>query len=42
MPMWGERLSYENHSRRAQQVKELARKLVAYLQSIQTGARNAR
>jgi mono/diheme cytochrome c family protein len=37
MPVWGERFSYENHGRRAQEVKERIRKLVAYLQSIQTG-----
>jgi len=37
MPVWGERFSYENHGRRAQQVKERIRNLVAYLQSIQTG-----
>ena len=37
MPVWGERFSYDNQGRREKEVKELLRKLVAYLQSIQTG-----
>lgn len=41
MPVWGERFSYESRDRSAQEVKELIRNLVAYLQSIQTGARTA-
>jgi len=41
MPVWGDRFSYEGHGRSEQRVKELIRKLVVYLQSIQSGARTA-
>jgi mono/diheme cytochrome c family protein len=40
MPVWGERFSAENHGEE-RKVKETIRKLVTYLQSIQTGARTA-
>ena len=40
MPVWGERFSAEGRGD-ARQVKERIAKLVAYLQSIQTGARRA-
>jgi mono/diheme cytochrome c family protein len=40
MPVWGERFSDEGHGGE-RQVKERIAKLVAYLQSIQTGARSA-
>lgn len=41
MPVWGERFSYEGRGRREREVRERIRKLVAYLQSLQTGARAA-
>lgn len=40
MPVWGERFSAANHGEE-RKVKSIIRKLVAYLQSIQTGARTA-
>jgi len=40
MPVWGERFSAESHGDE-RQVKARIAKLVAYLQSIQTGARSA-
>ena len=40
MPVWGERFSDEGHAGERQVRKRIA-KLVAYLQSIQTGARSA-
>jgi len=40
MPVWGERFSSESHGDE-RQVKARIAKLVAYLQSIQTGARSA-
>jgi len=40
MPVWGERFSDENYGDE-NRVKERIAKLVAYLQSIQTGARSA-
>jgi len=41
MPVWGERFANEGHGRGGREVKERIRKLVAYLQSIQSGARTA-
>ena len=40
MPVWGDRFSAETHGDE-QQVKERIAQLVAYLQSLQTGARTA-
>ncbi|HVN88927.1 MAG TPA: cytochrome c [Candidatus Binataceae bacterium] len=40
MPVWGEQFSAQSHGDE-RQVKERITKLVAYLQSIQTGARSA-
>jgi mono/diheme cytochrome c family protein len=40
MPVWGKRFYAETHDERA--VRAMLRDLVAYLQSIQTGARSAR
>jgi mono/diheme cytochrome c family protein len=40
MPVWGEHFSYENQGDE-RKVKERIGKLVAYLQSLQTGARSA-
>lgn len=41
MPVWGERFANEGHGRGGREVKARIRKLVAYLQSIQSGARTA-